>query len=889
MSVVHQNLRLTEDHTLESSSGVISQLNLNQRLPPGSKEEILRSLNFENEQESKKIEPQFVFQGQCLVLGDSRVGKTSLVKSLTGKPFDVREPRTQGIQRSLVDRKWNDLDINESLQFGKFNRFTKALLQLIATYGPGNTKETAVIPIEIADWPFLLLSLIISLFSLYALLYDNRIIGWLLTLLCYALAWVSGHSRGFISLLDMFASIVRPHELVIGAAFVRELTKSLKVDFVDKTSFANTTESDQAYLDAVTSVSSTILSIFLYEGIYRTIWYTSFGTRLSIVKPSNIPGQKESAKVNLFVFLHIFGQSLVSLLSGIILGGVVETFTNVYYKSPRYLFRFAIVAIIMSFVLQSAFRRRLLSITFLVQVISCCMGVYWINNSCSLYVVMLVVSLDRAVSANWGKVGAFLNSDPHTKGNLTFLEVTKVILQGKKLKYALNEKFSTLTLTFLDFAGDKEYYAYHHMFLRSQAIYVIVFNMESFAQDNFRNVTKEIQTLFFWLESVCVHVQSKMPIFLAGTHRDNLGETCVRTLDGHLRKELWHFFCDELVMNHAEKLIYFPVENSQGQNDTGIQIFKERIMSMAEAYKKTIGRDIPYSWIQIQDAIIDHRKRNTGKFCVTLDEFSKLESIIGINWSQETLKYLHEKGLVIYVDKDPELCRWVLLNPEILVGIIITLVAPPTDEVEERGVRRDWVLLHNTGMLTVSLLKHILSRVPENKEALTSFLVEYDLICSLSHDYMMKRDIETGDEEQHVTHFIPSLLPLSIERNRPVWHDDSHDKKFYVFFKRFLPEPLFHRLLSRAHKNSRVEFQKGKPNLNRDVGVFWMSPWQPYKLVLLKEENMIEVTLSCRLVLTLNRLSRTSDSHQISPASIIAYPVREVMRIKYMITSDGLS
>lgn len=33
-------------------------------------------------------EKQFMFQGQCLVLGDSGVGKTSLVKSLTEKSFN---------------------------------------------------------------------------------------------------------------------------------------------------------------------------------------------------------------------------------------------------------------------------------------------------------------------------------------------------------------------------------------------------------------------------------------------------------------------------------------------------------------------------------------------------------------------------------------------------------------------------------------------------------------------------------------------------------------------------------------------------------------------------------------------------------------------------------
>lgn len=47
---------------------------------------------------------QFVFPRQFLVLGDSQVGKTSLVNSLTGNPFDLEQPKTQGIDQSLVDK-----------------------------------------------------------------------------------------------------------------------------------------------------------------------------------------------------------------------------------------------------------------------------------------------------------------------------------------------------------------------------------------------------------------------------------------------------------------------------------------------------------------------------------------------------------------------------------------------------------------------------------------------------------------------------------------------------------------------------------------------------------------------------------------------------------------
>lgn len=97
-----------------------------------------------------------------------------------------------------------------------------------------------------------------------------------------------------------------------------------------------------------------------------------------------------------------------------------------------------------------------------------------------------------------------------------------------------------------------------------------------------------------------------------------------------------------------------------------------------------------------------------------------------------------------------------------------------------------------------------------------------------------------------MTHFVPALLPVSVNGNASVWNDHPTDKQLYVFFERFLPEPLFHRLLSRAHQLSEKNFPKGQPLISRHVGRFWLTSTQPYRLLHLKEESIIEVTFSHR-------------------------------------------
>lgn len=93
--------------------------------------------NFEVEEEQGDTAyTEFAFPRQCLVLGDPRVGKTSLVKSLTGRPFDPNEKTTQGIDQSLADHKWKTCDVKD-LVFGDLWRYVNTGDMGLALIGTG--------------------------------------------------------------------------------------------------------------------------------------------------------------------------------------------------------------------------------------------------------------------------------------------------------------------------------------------------------------------------------------------------------------------------------------------------------------------------------------------------------------------------------------------------------------------------------------------------------------------------------------------------------------------------------------------------------------------------------------------------------------------------------
>ena len=81
------------------------------------------------------VDKQFVLQGLCLALGDSGVGKTSLVRA--GKAFDPRQTKTLGIDQCLVDRKWKNHNVRDRTPVDLWKFFTEGVLQVLYVFPAG--------------------------------------------------------------------------------------------------------------------------------------------------------------------------------------------------------------------------------------------------------------------------------------------------------------------------------------------------------------------------------------------------------------------------------------------------------------------------------------------------------------------------------------------------------------------------------------------------------------------------------------------------------------------------------------------------------------------------------------------------------------------------------
>ena len=820
---------------------------------------------------------QYVCPGlQCLVLGDCQVGKTGLVRSLTGERFFAEQTETQGIEERIVDNKWNSLEFTKGYASGKFIPYFKETLDRSRLFS--RDRNVPLLDSTRLDYVTVLTVILLS---------AGRTIGHLIGILCYALR---------LMLPFMYSS----HFLWCTASpFANQLVRSVTYTFVVihcVSLIRCTLKGCTRFM--VISVFLAVMTTCYSTGIFESQEFWKIIGFFVVVKDNGVkeftflifeftekclqnhfqgtslyPGQDkfELGKVRRgveFLSLMVIGFTGFLIIMVLLLLPTANNHQldhalhHMLVCGARCLYIFVNAAesvFVLTVILKVHWSWKALIIVFVtivifsIHLILLTTTIYSASTSASLSCSMLLLECLllylHKITLGAADVNCSIVQLIDTSSN-AFLE--SAVVYWVKLRLIALAQGRFLNVKVLDYVGDREYYSYHHLFFRHEALYIIVFNLSEFANGDFRDVYTHIQRLQFWMKSICSRVPHYSRILLVGTHRGNLDNNCVKILNDHLKRFLLEKYCAKLIENDADWLYFFPVENTLGNKDTGIQELQSKIMSVAkEQHKRIITEhyNIPLEWILIQDAIMKLKINSNAMVCVRLNEFHGMLDDTGLpidecSLSKDMLNYFHKIGLIIYVDKkqDFDLSDWILVSPEKLIDIFIEVSSKPAKHTKYRGSKFDWNLLQRKGILTKKLLQSHLSKVEKEAEAIIAFLEHYGLLCPLEYKGINTRH----DPDLQPTHFVPSLLPLSADGGAPVWHSNEGDKKFYVFFCNFLPEALFHQLLSRAHKNSAIDFPNGKTVLYRNAGKFWMNPCLSYQLTLMEEEEMIEVTYNSR-------------------------------------------
>ncbi|XP_063957362.1 probable serine/threonine-protein kinase roco4 [Lytechinus pictus] len=396
-----------------------------------------------------------------------------------------------------------------------------------------------------------------------------------------------------------------------------------------------------------------------------------------------------------------------------------------------------------------------------------------------------------------------------------------------------------VSLNIWDFAGQDVYYTTHQVFLNWRAIYVVVFDLSKSldsvvppeSRDDYYEMAKGgakaeltcLEFINFWLCSIFAHAvpppsvlnkntskakQKSPPIFIVGTHRDSV------TGDANEQKKKIESAFKKIRNTIKGKPFqchvvpqYYAVENSLEDKDEELIALRTRITEVAvdEPY---MGEEIPIRWLLFEKALAADKIHY-----MSLDETKELTRNIGVESEHELfamLTFYHELGYIVYYgdidDKESLLRNIVILNPQWLIDVfkqVITIL----DHNEQDGIVSDaWTTLED-GILDDRLIQHMWTGFLEQKEALVQLMAKFDLICEapvMPGEQFQPEEEKTryskvsDDAERDIKkrYYVPSRFSARCSPEDIGQIKSSTD--FYIDFRGFLPDGLFHRLMTRA-------------------------------------------------------------------------------------------
>lgn len=363
-----------------------------------------------------------------------------------------------------------------------------------------------------------------------------------------------------------------------------------------------------------------------------------------------------------------------------------------------------------------------------------------------------------------------------------------------------------ITLQTFDFAGQEEYHMLHHLFMSNKGLYLIVFDLSLWLDaENDDRLAEE--SLTFWICSVHCHAPESR-VLLVGTHADLLGARrshILRAVESRVQNllERNEALNTQLVVNEAEELCFFPVDNRR-RGRQSVELLRAKVDETASdiCTRGFLSKPLPLYWLRYQTELSRLGKVGPERYwggtgvmpppgastqCHVLPfaQVARLGRKVGIQDDGELLSvliYLHDTGSLIFFDEE-KLKDFVVLDPYWLAEAAANIFNCP--RVVQGSVALARRLLER-GELHVELLKQHLwrsTRFSEHIPTLINLLLRFDLLVSSS-----EKDV----------YVVPFLLPLRSGAYEPP-NEGSLSFDFHGMLSRLLPT-VFPRLIASAAK-----------------------------------------------------------------------------------------
>ncbi|XP_062512444.1 uncharacterized protein LOC134188264 [Corticium candelabrum] len=454
--------------------------------------------------------------------------------------------------------------------------------------------------------------------------------------------------------------------------------------------------------------------------------------------------------------------------------------------------------------------------------------------------------------------------------------VSKILRDRKSHQKAKKE----IMLTVLDYAGQNVFYVTHHLIMSKASFMYIVFNaslpMDGKTPCQFCSEDGQIihiplfdnETNFDRLEEWVsgVHImegdQSRRimifekegirspAMFLVGTHVDELKEQpgMMEKQDAFIRKKLEGTVLAEHIIWASKDVMCFYVDNTVTDPDSGVvdpQVKLLRQKTEDVAHKVAQHHRLPIRWLKYEQKVREVKVSYPTKKTTTVDELLQLAmNAAGIKSREELLvllQYLSSRAVLMYhpmalkSGDDEEVVldvEWFVSQLQKVITIYMEGDVPP---MLWNDVKRS----KEKGIMTMSLVRHLLSDAGSAQRLIVSLMRHYDLLCEYSvleeenlktasdyHDFL---SLEGGGEShcevkrdvfESKACFIPCLLEHAAGLESCKMNDELKSLPLILSSAPIcIPQPLFYRVLTLLCKRFRR-----LAVIYRNVGYFHIYP-----------------------------------------------------------------
>eukprot|EP01038_Epipyxis_sp_PR26KG_P012515 gene12515-16785_t len=356
----------------------------------------------------------------------------------------------------------------------------------------------------------------------------------------------------------------------------------------------------------------------------------------------------------------------------------------------------------------------------------------------------------------------------------------------------------------------------------------------------------------FWLNSIAIHTLSYdendhikiAPIVIIGTRKDIITDVRAHAKISLLLYETfsnniaWPFLIENangITANGITNLVFFPIDNIKGRKDNTVKYLMNtlnHIISESDYVKK----EIPLTWLQTVDklSLVIHDKP-----CISYEQVGNIAINCGVPYDDIVImiEFLHEMGFLMW-NKDIDLRDIIILDPITYFVIPATNVickhrptsGDPTHHLSEhhKTVRKsnnsDWNIMIEKGIVTLKLLKMLLSESKFNIDSIIALMNKFGLIVPiLLNNNNNNNNVIIGINndsslvaEYLVPSIIPPISPNEFHHNNHINEEEWIHTGYFIFTtdpnlsnkdyihsselksKGFLPKGLFERLICKV-------------------------------------------------------------------------------------------